>query len=115
MLNKVFFLNLIDQIEEDDEHHYTSLKDIMWDSSSSILPCRTSILNQEGNYNEFSSSKIGIRDPLVKSAASAYLQSTAILVTRDENCLFNLWGNLNNNVDRSLLVDARHRGSTVFG
>ncbi|XVF40097.1 hypothetical protein PTKIN_Ptkin01aG0084800 [Pterospermum kingtungense] len=92
--------SLADPEIEDDEHHYISLKDLTWSSSSSILPCRSSILNQEGN-NEFDSSKIVIRNPLVKSAASAYLQSTAILAIRDENCLLSLWGKLNGNIETS--------------
>ncbi|XWS18661.1 hypothetical protein CRYUN_Cryun32bG0063800 [Craigia yunnanensis] len=93
-------LNFADPEIEDDEPRYTSLKDlILSSSSSSVLPFRSSI-NQEGN-NEFDSSKIIIRNRLVKSAASAYLQSAAVLVNRDENCLLNLWRKLKNNVETS--------------
>ncbi|XVF25442.1 hypothetical protein REPUB_Repub13aG0212600 [Reevesia pubescens] len=90
--------NLVDDPEiEDNEPCYTSMKDlILSSSSSSILPYGRSSINQEGN-NELDSSKISIRNRLVKSAASAYLQSAVILVNKDENCLLNLWGKLKNN------------------
>ncbi|XVE88416.1 hypothetical protein DITRI_Ditri19aG0068100 [Diplodiscus trichospermus] len=92
--------NFADPQIEDDEPRYTSLKDlILSSSSSSILPCRSSII-QEGN-NEFDSSKIVIRNRLVKSAASAYLQSAAILANREENWILNLWGKLKNNLETS--------------
>ncbi|WRX27137.1 hypothetical protein QQP08_019624 [Theobroma cacao] len=81
--------------EIEDEPRYTSLKDVIL--SSSPPPCR--LINQEGN--EFDYSKIIIRNRLVKSAASAYLQSAAILANRNENCLLNLWGKLKNNVASS--------------
>ncbi|KAK8293093.1 hypothetical protein V6Z12_D06G167400 [Gossypium hirsutum] len=92
--------NITDPEIDEDEHRYTSLKDlILRSSSSSILPGRSSI-SQEGN-NEFDSSKIVIKNRLVKSAASAYLQSAAILINRDEGWLLNLWGKLKNNVETS--------------
>lgn len=60
--------------------HYTSLKDIM------CTPSRWSIY--EGNVFD---SNIAIRNELVKRAASVYLQSAALLATRNQNCIVAFW------------------------
>ncbi|CAL5213995.1 unnamed protein product [Lathyrus oleraceus] len=60
---------------------YTSLKDIMYDT-----PTRWSIY--EGNVLD---SNIAIRNELVKRAASVYLQSAALLATRNQNCIVAFW------------------------
>ncbi|XP_015870113.1 uncharacterized protein LOC107407357 [Ziziphus jujuba] len=73
----------------DDDHRYTSLKDIMMNSP-------THGASNAEVLNEFSSPNISIRNQLVKHAASAYLQSTAILVSRNQNCFVAFWGNIEN-------------------
>lgn len=71
----------------DDDHRYTSLKDIMMNSPTHGAS------HVEG---DFSSPNISIRNELVKHAASAYLQSTAILASRNQNCLVAFWGRIEN-------------------
>ncbi|XP_029124869.1 uncharacterized protein LOC114915046 [Cajanus cajan] len=66
---------------------YTSLKDIICNT-----PPKCSIL-YEGNDLD---STIAIRNELVKRAASVYLQSTALLVTRNRNCFAAFWERLKN-------------------
>ncbi|KAE7996177.1 hypothetical protein FH972_000919 [Carpinus fangiana] len=70
-------------IDDDDEdsHRYTSLKDII------LISPPKSCTNEEGNHHHhyFDSSNIAIRNHLVKHAASAYLQSAAILASRNQN------------------------------
>ncbi|GLU14013.1 hypothetical protein SLE2022_306090 [Rubroshorea leprosula] len=78
-----------------DDSRYTSLRDIILSSPTS----QSAI--QEGS--EFDSSKITIRNELVKFAASAYLQSAAILVTKNENCFAKYWGKLRNDAATSCL------------
>lgn len=68
----------------DDDHRYTSLKDIMTNSPT------------HGYAEVLNSPNISIRNELVKHAASAYLQSTAILVSRNQNCFVAFWGNMEN-------------------
>ncbi|KAK7368512.1 hypothetical protein VNO80_10538 [Phaseolus coccineus] len=70
-----------------DNLQYTSLKDIICNSPSSYLTL------YEGN--DFDST-IAIRNELVKRAASVYLQSTALLVTRNQNCFVSFWERLKN-------------------
>ncbi|GAV75024.1 hypothetical protein CFOL_v3_18504, partial [Cephalotus follicularis] len=72
---------------------YTSLKDIILSSS----PPQYAI--QEGS--DFDSSNITIKNQLVKSAASAYLQSTAVLANRNQNCFAKFWRKLKNMVASS--------------
>ncbi|KAF3449962.1 hypothetical protein FNV43_RR06041 [Rhamnella rubrinervis] len=74
----------------DDDHRYTSLKDIMMNSP---------IHGASHVEGDFSSPNISIRNELVKHAASAYLQSTAILASRNQNCLVAFWGRLENRED----------------
>jgi hypothetical protein len=64
-----------------DNLHYISLKDIMCNT-----PTRCSLY--EGNVFD---SDIAIRNELVKRAASVYLQSTALLVTRNQNYIVVFW------------------------
>ncbi|KAJ0043507.1 hypothetical protein Pint_18402 [Pistacia integerrima] len=71
--------------DNDDDPRYTSLKDIISNSSPT-----SHATNNEGNY-DFDSSNITIRNRLVKRAASAYIQSTTILVTRNRNYFANVW------------------------
>ncbi|PON72683.1 hypothetical protein PanWU01x14_064490 [Parasponia andersonii] len=62
-------------------HRYTSLRD----------------LDVAAEGNDFNCINIAIKNRLVKRAASAYLQSAAILVTRNENCCFSsFWEKLRN-------------------
>lgn len=78
--------------------HYTSLKDIMENSSSkNSLLCYEGMNNNNNNHEMFDSSNISIRNELVKRAASVYLQSAALLVTRNDNiiCFRDFWDNLN--------------------
>ena len=58
----------------DNNLRYTSLKDI--------------IMFNEGNIFD---SNIAIRNELVKRAASVYLQSAALLATRNQNCIVAFW------------------------
>lgn len=69
----------------EEELRYTSLKDIL--SSSSVPLFGSSAYDLGG----FDSSTIAIRNQLVKQAASAYLQSAAILASRDRSCLARAW------------------------
>jgi len=64
-----------------DNLHYISLKDIMYNT-----PSRCSLY--DGNAFD---SDIAIRNELVKRAASVYLQSTALLVTRNQNYIVVFW------------------------
>ena len=61
-------------------HRYTSLRDI----------------DVAELGNDFNCTNISIKNRLVKRAASAYLQSAAILVTRNENCFYSFWEKLKN-------------------
>ncbi|XP_008784891.2 uncharacterized protein LOC103703723 [Phoenix dactylifera] len=87
------------------ELRYTSLKDILQLDSPTYRPSNAggTAINGGGSgggrasiHEEytFNSSTIGIRNQLVKHAASAYLQSAAILATRNQNCLTRLWRRL---------------------
>ncbi|KAG6594453.1 hypothetical protein SDJN03_11006, partial [Cucurbita argyrosperma subsp. sororia] len=68
-----------------DDLRYTSLKDVLLNSPS---------YSGVNDFNEFSSPNISIRNELVKRAASAYLQSAATLVSRNESCIVGFWGRL---------------------
>ena len=68
-----------------DDLRYTSLKDILLNSPS---------YSGVNEFNEFNLSNITIRNELVKRAASAYLQSAAILVGRNESCFVGFWERL---------------------
>lgn len=70
--------------EINDNLQYTSLKDIMCDTPTR---CSTLLL-YEGNVFD---SNIAIRNELVKRAASVYLQSAALLATRNQNCIVAFW------------------------
>ncbi|XP_020093084.1 uncharacterized protein LOC109713425 [Ananas comosus] len=82
-------------------HEYTSLKDILLglDSPTAALggigSCSRGSRAGSGidvaGHGGFDSSAICIRNQLVKHAASAYLQSAAILATRDRSCLTRFW------------------------
>lgn len=75
----------------DDPHfRYTSLKDIILHSPQSS----TAVSDEPWNY-EFDPSNITIRNQLVKRAASAYVQSSAILAgTWNQSILVSFWGRL---------------------
>ena len=66
---------------------YTSLKDVILNSPR--------YNSYEGNA--FDSTNISIRNQLVKHAASAYLQSAAVLSSRNQNCLVRMWRRMKNN------------------
>ncbi|CAJ1935674.1 unnamed protein product [Sphenostylis stenocarpa] len=70
-----------------DNLQYTSLKDIICNTPSSYMTL------YEGN--DFDST-IAIRNELVKRAASVYLQSAALLVTRNQNCFVSFWERVRN-------------------
>ncbi|KAG1348192.1 putative E3 ubiquitin-protein ligase arkadia-A [Cocos nucifera] len=86
------------------ELRYTSLKDILQLDSPTYRSSNASGTAIHGGGGgghasihevyAFNSSTIGIRNQLVKHAASAYLQSAAILATRNQNCLTRLWRRL---------------------
>ncbi|KAJ4703116.1 putative E3 ubiquitin-protein ligase arkadia-A [Melia azedarach] len=73
----------------DDYLGYTSLKDIIINS-----PTASYAINPEGNVYDFDSSNITIRNRLVKRAASAYIQSAAIMVARNQNYFVSVWGRI---------------------
>lgn len=66
---------------------YTSLKDVMVNT-----PRHNSY---EGNG--FDSNNITIKNQLVKHAASAYLQSAAVLNSRNQNCFVRMWRRVKSN------------------
>ncbi|TKY59820.1 hypothetical protein E2542_SST16914 [Spatholobus suberectus] len=70
-----------------DNLQYTSLKDIICNTPTNFLTL------YEGN--DFDST-IAIRNELVKRAASVYLQSAALLATRNQNCVVAFWERLKN-------------------
>jgi len=70
-----------------DNLQYTSLKDIICNSPSNYMTL------YEGN--DFDST-IAIRSELVKRAALVYLQSTTLLVTRNQNYFGSFWERLKN-------------------
>ncbi|RDX90496.1 hypothetical protein CR513_27632, partial [Mucuna pruriens] len=70
-----------------DNLQYTSLKDIICNS-----PTKCSAI-YDGNVFD---SNIAIRNVLVKRAASVYLQSAALLATRNQNCFVAFWERLKN-------------------
>lgn len=76
-----------DSSEINDNLQYTSLKDIICNT-----PTRYSTLFYEGN--EAFDSNIAIRNELVKRAASVYLQSAALLATRNQNYFVDFWERL---------------------
>lgn len=90
--------------EEEEDHRYTSLKDIMMNSPTwhchgyaHAHGATTSSALEGHDYFMSSSSpaNISIRNELVKHAASAYLQSAAILASsRNQNCFVALWGRI---------------------
>uniref|UniRef100_A0A0A0KKP9 Uncharacterized protein n=1 Tax=Cucumis sativus TaxID=3659 RepID=A0A0A0KKP9_CUCSA len=88
-----------------DDLRYTSLKDILLNSPS---------YSGVNDFNEFNSSNISIRNELVKRAASAYLQSAAILVSRNESGFVGFWERLRIKLAalRSRWCDCFHR---IFG
>ncbi|XP_054800711.1 glutaredoxin-C9-like [Prosopis cineraria] len=65
----------------DNISQYTSLKDILDQS-----PTRSFSFCLDAN-NEFDPSNITIKNELVRRAASVYLQSSAFLIPRNDNCL----------------------------
>lgn len=78
------------EIEDDPHFRYTSLKDIILNSPQSI----TAVSDEPWNY-DFDPSNIMIRNQLVKRAASAYVQSAAILAcTRNQSIFVSFWGRL---------------------
>lgn len=76
-----------DSADIDEDHQYTSLKDIILNS-----PPKNSMINQEGN--DFDSSNIAIKNQLVKHAASAYLQSAVVLASQNQNYFVRFWARL---------------------
>lgn len=79
-----------DSEEVDENLQYTSLKDIICNT-----PTKYSTLLYDGNDFD---SNITIRNELVKRAASVYLQSAALLATRNQNCFVTFWERLKNKV-----------------
>lgn len=69
-----------------DDFKYTSLRDIL-----PLLPTTKGAATNPDR--SFDSANISIKNQLVKQAASAYLQSAAILASRDENFLESIWEN----------------------
>ncbi|KAG4398701.1 hypothetical protein GLYMA_08G098600v4 [Glycine max] len=67
---------------------YTSLKDIICNTPTSYYLT----LYEENDFN----STLAIRNELVKRAASVYLQSAALLITKNENCFVTFWERLKN-------------------
>ncbi|KAI5332004.1 hypothetical protein L3X38_022131 [Prunus dulcis] len=87
------YTSLKDIQEIEEEHRYTSLKDIILNS-----PQHSTTIPEESDF-EFDPSNITIRNQLVKRAASAYVQSAAILASsRNENFIASFWGRLRGNV-----------------
>uniref|UniRef100_A0A5B7BBP4 Putative E3 ubiquitin-protein ligase arkadia-A n=1 Tax=Davidia involucrata TaxID=16924 RepID=A0A5B7BBP4_DAVIN len=76
--------------DADDDHKYTSLKDIILVSPPHHAP------NNEANG--FDSSAISIRNELVKHAASAYVQSAVLAINRNQNCFAAIWMEIKNKV-----------------
>ncbi|KAM1032805.1 hypothetical protein ACFX2I_036348 [Malus domestica] len=72
--------------EIDDEHRYTSLKDIMLNS-----PQHSTTITEDNDF-EFDPSNITIRNQLVKRAASAYVQSALLASSRNQNFIVSFWG-----------------------
>lgn len=82
--------NSPDIVDNEEEHRYTSLKDIIVNSPpTSALSCEA---------YDFNPSNIMISNLLVKHAASVYLQSTAILISRNQNWFVRFWENLKNRI-----------------
>ncbi|GFS43124.1 hypothetical protein Acr_00g0083790 [Actinidia rufa] len=75
-----------DEDPDINEYEYTSLKDIIVNSLPPHAPCN--------EPNGFDSSTISFRNELLKHAASAYVQSAAILVSRNQNIFQRVWENL---------------------
>ncbi|KAB2601476.1 hypothetical protein D8674_002481 [Pyrus ussuriensis x Pyrus communis] len=71
--------------EIDDEHRYTSLKDIMLNS-----PQHSTTVPEENDF-EFDPSNITIRNKLVQRAASAYVQSALLASSRNQNFIVSFW------------------------
>ncbi|MED6107914.1 hypothetical protein PIB30_018562 [Stylosanthes scabra] len=74
-------------ISEENILQYTSLKDVICNSSPTK---HYSTLFYGGNEALFDSN-IAIRNELVKRAASVYLHSAAMLATRNHNCFEAFW------------------------
>ncbi|KAE9602106.1 hypothetical protein Lalb_Chr12g0196061 [Lupinus albus] len=73
-------------------NEYTSLKDIIYNT-----PTKYSSIYEGNDFD----STINIRNELVKRAASVYLQSTALLVTRNPNCFITFWERVRTNAASS--------------
>ncbi|ONK67317.1 uncharacterized protein A4U43_C06F18890 [Asparagus officinalis] len=63
---------------------YTSLKDVFSAADPPVARRNSSVL-------DINSSTISIKNQLVKHAASAYLQSAAIIAARDQNWFTSVW------------------------
>ncbi|KAK2642903.1 hypothetical protein Ddye_024666 [Dipteronia dyeriana] len=101
-----------------EDHHdlrYISLKDIILNSPTPTC-YSTNLL--EGGSDFINSSNISIRNELVKRAASAYIQSSTILVTRNENYFASFWGNIRNRAQTYLfwndIYEIRHPLRSCF-
>ncbi|KAL5773981.1 hypothetical protein ACOSP7_011538 [Xanthoceras sorbifolium] len=79
-------------VEDHYDLRYISLKDIIFNTPTQTF-YSTSLLEGSDFIN---SSNISIRNELVKRAASAYLQSAAILATRNQNYFARFWLNIRN-------------------
>jgi hypothetical protein len=79
-------LSITRESDIDNDHRYTSLKDVILNSPTS------SATNQDGY--DFDCSNITIRNQLVKHAASAYLQSAMVLASQNQNYVMRFWEKL---------------------
>ena len=81
----------ISVLRDDSDIKYTSLKDVL-----SALEYSPATRNASANaafpgVHDFGASTISIRNQLVKHAASAYLQSAAIIATPEQSWLTTAW------------------------
>lgn len=75
-----------------DEARYTSLKDII--IASPAPPCPRDMVSRAASMHDFygfDAASIPIRNHLLKHAASAYLQSAAIIASRNQSLFSRIW------------------------
>lgn len=71
---------------------YTSLRDVLVEGGDHQRGAGGSWREYSCNdIHDFDASNIGIRNQLLKHAASAYLQSAVVVASRDQSCLGRLW------------------------
>lgn len=89
---------------------YTSLRDVLVEGSDHQLGAGGSWCEYSCyDIHDFDASNIGIRNQLLKHAASAYLQSAVVVASCDQGCLGWLWRQVQLRGGRGRVAGVRRR------